>query len=88
MSVLGIRCEYHCYAANCALQRYSLFIFSFNCNVLKMCIVVYRDGTSKLVRNPADFPDLEERSFKVSKLQEPMVLATLIFPDVSYLMME
>lgn len=43
--------------------------------------VVYRDGTSKLVRNPADFPDLEERSFKVSKLQEPMVLATLIFPD-------
>lgn len=52
-----------------------------------MCTVVYRDGTSKLVRNPADFPDLEERSFKVSKLQEPMVLATLIFPDVSYLMM-
>ncbi|KAG2190410.1 hypothetical protein INT46_002201 [Mucor plumbeus] len=43
--------------------------------------VVYRDGSSKLVRNPADFPDLEERSFKVSRLQEPMVLATLIFPD-------
>ncbi|CAO3651911.1 unnamed protein product [Mucor hiemalis] len=43
--------------------------------------IVYRDGTSKLVRNPADFPDLEERSFKVSRLQEPMVLATLIFPD-------
>lgn len=44
---------------------------------------MYKDGASKLVRNPADFPDLEERAFKVAKLQEPMVLATLIFPDVS-----
>lgn len=48
-------------------------------------LVVYKDGSSKLVRNPADFPDLEERSFKVARLQEPMVLATLIFPDVKYL---
>lgn len=45
--------------------------------------VIFKDGTSKLVRNPADFPDHEERSLRVSKLQEPMVLATLIFPDVN-----
>lgn len=46
--------------------------------------VTYKDDSFKLVRNPADFPDLEERSFKVAKLQEPMVIATLIFPDVSF----
>lgn len=46
-------------------------------------IVIYKDGTSKLVRNPSDFPDMDERSLRVSKFQEPMVLATLIFPDVS-----
>ncbi|KAG1430332.1 hypothetical protein G6F57_023027 [Rhizopus arrhizus] len=45
--------------------------------------VIYKDGTSKLVRNPSDFPDMDERSLRVSKFQEPMVLATLIFPDVS-----
>ncbi|EIE85260.1 hypothetical protein RO3G_09970 [Rhizopus delemar RA 99-880] len=44
-------------------------------------LVIYKDGTSKLVRNPSDFPDTDERSLRVSKLQEPMVLATLIFPD-------
>lgn len=45
--------------------------------------VIYKDGTSKLIRNPSDFPDMDERSLRVSKFQEPMVLATLIFPDVS-----
>lgn len=45
--------------------------------------VIYKNGTSKLVRNPSDFPDMDERSLRVSKFQEPMVLATLIFPDVS-----
>lgn len=49
-------------------------------------LVVYKDESFKLVRNPADFPDIEERSFRVARLQEPMVLATLIFPDVSYRM--
>lgn len=53
------------------------------CNKLSFILVVYKDNSSKLVRNPADFPDIEERSFKVARLQEPMVLATLIFPDVS-----
>lgn len=47
-------------------------------------IVVYKDGTSRLVRNPSEFPDTEERSFKVARLQEPMVNATLIFPEVSF----
>ncbi|KAI7870799.1 P-loop containing nucleoside triphosphate hydrolase protein [Spinellus fusiger] len=43
--------------------------------------VVYKDGTHKIIRNPSEFPDGEERSMKVVKLQEPMVLATMIFPD-------
>jgi translation elongation factor EF-4 len=49
-----------------------------------LLLVIYKDGTSKLVRNPSDFPDTDERSLRVSKLQEPMVLATLIFPDVRF----
>ncbi|KAG0175971.1 hypothetical protein DFQ28_007049 [Apophysomyces sp. BC1034] len=43
--------------------------------------VVYRDGSTKVIRNPAEFPDSDERAFKVTKLQEPMVLATMIFPE-------
>ncbi|CAO3702790.1 unnamed protein product [Rhizopus stolonifer] len=43
--------------------------------------VLNKNGESRLVRNPTEFPDAEERTYKVSKLQEPMVLATLIFPD-------
>ncbi|CAO3677539.1 unnamed protein product [Umbelopsis vinacea] len=40
-----------------------------------------RNGEEKIVRNPADFPSIEESSTKVLKLQEPMVLATMIFPE-------
>ncbi|KAI8376501.1 P-loop containing nucleoside triphosphate hydrolase protein [Radiomyces spectabilis] len=43
--------------------------------------VVFKDGTTRIVRNPSDFPDSEERAFKVSRLEEPMVLATMIFPE-------
>ncbi|KAF7726082.1 hypothetical protein EC973_009056 [Apophysomyces ossiformis] len=43
--------------------------------------VVYKDGATRIIRNPAEFPDSEERAFKVAKLQEPMVLATMIFPE-------
>ncbi|KAI8992177.1 GTP-binding protein lepa [Mycotypha africana] len=43
--------------------------------------VIYKDKTTKIVRNPSDFPEHEERTFKVTKVQEPMVLATLIFPE-------
>ena len=47
-----------------------------------MFIVIYRDGTSKLIRNPTEFPDPMEMQNKVSKLQEPIVLATIILPEV------
>lgn len=43
--------------------------------------IVYRDKTTKIVRNPSDFPDADERALKVARLEEPMVLATLIFPE-------
>jgi translation elongation factor EF-4 len=45
--------------------------------------VVYRNGDEKIVRNPSDFPNIDEVSTKVLNLQEPMVLATMIFPEVS-----
>ncbi|CAO3691426.1 unnamed protein product [Umbelopsis ramanniana] len=43
--------------------------------------VVYRNGEEKIVRNPSDFPSIDEVSTKVLNLQEPMVLATMIFPE-------
>ncbi|KAH8554375.1 translation factor GUF1-like protein, mitochondrial [Umbelopsis sp. PMI_123] len=43
--------------------------------------VVYRNGDEKIVRNPSDFPSIDEVSTKVLNLQEPMVLATMIFPE-------
>lgn len=51
-----------------------------------MNVVVYRDKTTKIVRNPSDFPDADERALKVARLEEPMVLATLIFPEVRTLL--
>ena len=47
-------------------------------------IVVFKDKTTRIVRNPSDFPDSDERAFKVARLEEPMVLATMIFPEVSH----
>ncbi|KAI8070379.1 GTP-binding protein lepa [Gongronella butleri] len=43
--------------------------------------VVFRDKTTQIIRNPTDFPDSDERAFKVARLEEPMVLATMIFPE-------
>ncbi|KAI8137452.1 P-loop containing nucleoside triphosphate hydrolase protein [Fennellomyces sp. T-0311] len=43
--------------------------------------VVYKDKSTKIVRNPSDFPDSDERALKVARLEEPMVLATMIFPE-------
>ncbi|KAG2173420.1 hypothetical protein INT44_008772 [Umbelopsis vinacea] len=43
--------------------------------------VVFRNGDEKIVRNPSDFPSIDEVSTKVLNLQEPMVLATMIFPE-------
>ncbi|KAJ3006214.1 Translation factor guf1 mitochondrial [Thoreauomyces humboldtii] len=42
-------------------------------------IVRYHNGEEKIVRNPAQFPDVEELA-KVKELLEPMVRGTLIFP--------
>lgn len=42
--------------------------------------VEYRDGTEKLIRNPTEFPDMDEISQKVRSVQEPMVRSTIIFP--------
>ena len=41
--------------------------------------ILYDNGTRKLIRNPADFPESSEMS-NIQSLLEPMVLATLIFP--------
>ncbi|RHZ50838.1 hypothetical protein Glove_490g45 [Diversispora epigaea] len=43
--------------------------------------IVYRDGKSKFVRNPSEFPDPDEMSYNVVELQEPMVMATIILPN-------
>ncbi|KAI8096826.1 P-loop containing nucleoside triphosphate hydrolase protein [Halteromyces radiatus] len=43
--------------------------------------VVFKDKTTRIIRNPSDFPDSEEKAFKVLRLEEPMVLATMIFPE-------
>lgn len=42
--------------------------------------VEYRDGSHKLIRNPTEFPDSDELSWKVRSVQEPMVRSTIIFP--------
>ncbi|KAI9204416.1 P-loop containing nucleoside triphosphate hydrolase protein [Polychytrium aggregatum] len=42
--------------------------------------VLYKDGSEKLIRNPAEFPEIEELS-KVDHFLEPMVLGTLVFPE-------
>lgn len=43
--------------------------------------VVYRNGDEKIVRNPSEFPSTDEISTKVQSLLEPMVSATMIFPE-------
>jgi translation elongation factor EF-4 len=43
--------------------------------------VVYRNGEEKIVRNPSEFPSTDEISTKVQNLLEPMVSATMIFPE-------
>ncbi|CAI2163204.1 12726_t:CDS:10 [Funneliformis geosporum] len=43
--------------------------------------IIYRDGTSKLIRNPTEFPEPMELQNKLSELQEPIILATIILPE-------
>jgi translation factor GUF1, mitochondrial len=43
--------------------------------------VVDRDGCTEIISNPAEFPDPQQQSAKGSKLLEPMVDATMIFPS-------
>ncbi|KAJ3147739.1 Translation factor guf1 mitochondrial [Geranomyces variabilis] len=43
-------------------------------------IVKYTNGTEKIIRNPAQFPDIEEHA-KIAAFLEPMVSGTLVFPS-------
>ncbi|KAJ2747659.1 Translation factor guf1 mitochondrial [Coemansia sp. BCRC 34301] len=43
--------------------------------------IKYRDGTSKFIRTPADFPDANVMSDYVESTMEPFVTSTLIFPE-------
>ncbi|CAG8597876.1 2266_t:CDS:10, partial [Cetraspora pellucida] len=43
--------------------------------------IIYRDGTSKLIRNPSEFPEPNEMSHKIVELREPMVMVTVIAPE-------
>ncbi|KAJ1956316.1 Translation factor guf1 mitochondrial [Dipsacomyces acuminosporus] len=43
--------------------------------------IKYRDGTTKFIRTPADFPDSQAIQDTIESTLEPFVLATLIFPE-------
>ncbi|KAJ2041420.1 Translation factor guf1 mitochondrial [Coemansia sp. S3946] len=43
--------------------------------------IKYRDGTSKFIRTPADFPDANIMNDYVESTMEPFVISTLIFPE-------
>ncbi|CAO3575032.1 unnamed protein product [Mortierella alpina] len=43
--------------------------------------IEFRDGSEKLIRNPTEFPEMDEISWKVRSVQEPMVRSTIIFPQ-------
>jgi len=43
--------------------------------------VLWRDGTSTIIRNPNDFPDADTNSQRVTELQEPYVEATITLPE-------
>ncbi|KAK9768668.1 Translation factor guf1 mitochondrial [Basidiobolus ranarum] len=43
--------------------------------------VEYTNGEIKDIRTPAEFPEPEDMAHKVIALREPMVMATMIFPD-------
>ncbi|CAG8521759.1 3558_t:CDS:10 [Ambispora gerdemannii] len=43
--------------------------------------ILFRDGTSKLIRNPSEFPEAHDMANKVVGLEEPMVLGTFIIPE-------
>ncbi|KAK7208489.1 translation factor GUF1, mitochondrial [Myxozyma melibiosi] len=43
--------------------------------------IVMKDGTEKIIRNPEEFPDPNERKNRVADLQEPMVKAIMSFPQ-------
>ncbi|RKP25914.1 hypothetical protein SYNPS1DRAFT_32872 [Syncephalis pseudoplumigaleata] len=47
---------------------------------LRARLVVEKDGKETIVRTPADFPSPDTMPHQRCTLQEPMVLATLIFP--------
>ncbi|KAJ3182244.1 Translation factor guf1 mitochondrial [Gaertneriomyces sp. JEL0708] len=50
-----------------------------NTNPTVPYLIQYHNGTEKTIRNPAEFPDIEEHP-KIKAFLEPMVNGTLIFP--------
>lgn len=42
--------------------------------------MIYKNGTERIVDNPADFPDPGEM-LKVTQVLEPMIKATIVAPD-------
>ncbi|WOO82147.1 Translation factor GUF1, mitochondrial [Vanrija pseudolonga] len=43
--------------------------------------LVYRDGKEEYISNPAEFPDVTDTRFKVERVEEPMVNATIFVPN-------
>ena len=48
--------------------------------------VVWKDGRETLISNPTEFPDMEAMVFKIKKVQEPVVNASIIVPEGEPLM--
>lgn len=43
--------------------------------------VVYKDGKEEFISNPAEFPDVTDTKFRVDRVEEPMVNATIFVPN-------
>ena len=43
--------------------------------------LIFKDGTEKIISNPADFPDEQVHYSKVAEVHEPMVSATITLPE-------
>ncbi|KAL1412583.1 Translation factor guf1 mitochondrial [Vanrija albida] len=43
--------------------------------------LVYKDGKEEYISNPAEFPDVTDTRFKVDRVEEPMVNATIFVPN-------
>ena len=44
--------------------------------------VVWQDGKEEIIRNPANFPDIEQGYLRVAELREPYVSVTITLPEM------